>query len=87
MAAASSSGSQKPSQGLKSSTTGTQQAGKLKVLAGCVIFVDVRTEEGDDASALFVDMLRGLGARVSRVLSCAAMTDETHYCPFLIVRF
>ncbi|EJD41655.1 hypothetical protein AURDEDRAFT_68579, partial [Auricularia subglabra TFB-10046 SS5] len=30
----------------------------------CTVFVDVRTDEGDDAAALFVDMLRGLGARI-----------------------
>lgn len=42
-------------------------AGKsvLKVLKKCAIFVDVRTDDGDDAGSLFVDMLRGLGARVS----------------------
>jgi hypothetical protein len=39
--------------------------GSLDVLKDCIIFVDVRTEEGEDAAALFVDMLRGLGARVS----------------------
>jgi hypothetical protein len=37
----------------------------LKVLKKCAIFVDVRTDDGDDAGSLFVDMLRGLGARVS----------------------
>jgi hypothetical protein len=39
--------------------------GALKVLKKCAIFVDVRTEDGDDAGSLFVDMLKGLGARVS----------------------
>ncbi|KLO13632.1 hypothetical protein SCHPADRAFT_827682 [Schizopora paradoxa] len=38
--------------------------GSLSILDGCTIFVDVRTEEGDDASALFVDMLQGLGAKI-----------------------
>lgn len=44
-----------------------RSAGKsvLKVLKKCAIFVDVRTDDGDDAGSLFVDMLRGLGARVS----------------------
>ena len=37
----------------------------LKVLKKCAIFVDVRTDDGDDAGSLFVDMLKGLGARVS----------------------
>ncbi|KAF9243112.1 hypothetical protein BU15DRAFT_29758, partial [Melanogaster broomeanus] len=32
----------------------------LKVLKRCAIFVDVRTEQGDDAGSLFVDMLKGL---------------------------
>jgi hypothetical protein len=36
----------------------------LKVLKSCTIFVDVRTDEGDDAGGLFVDMLKGLGAKV-----------------------
>lgn len=39
--------------------------GSLDILKDCIIFVDVRTEEGEDAAALFIDMLRGLGARVS----------------------
>lgn len=34
------------------------------VLAGAVVFVDVYTSEGADASAAFVEALRGLGARV-----------------------
>ena len=34
-------------------------------LRSCVIFVDVRTAEGEDAGSLFIDMLRGLGAKVS----------------------
>jgi len=36
----------------------------LEILKDCVIFVDVRTEDGEDAGSLFVDMLRGLGAKV-----------------------
>ncbi|KAI0318532.1 hypothetical protein OF83DRAFT_1022245, partial [Amylostereum chailletii] len=36
----------------------------LKVLKQCTVFVDVRTDDGDDAGGLFVDMLRGLGAKV-----------------------
>ncbi|KAI0759974.1 hypothetical protein BD413DRAFT_487129 [Trametes elegans] len=42
-----------------------ESPGQLAVLRGCTIFVDVRTEEGDDAGALFVDMLRGLGAKMA----------------------
>ncbi|KAG9127708.1 hypothetical protein FRC07_010631 [Ceratobasidium sp. 392] len=33
-------------------------------LRSCVIFVDVRTAEGEDAGSMFMDMLRDLGARV-----------------------
>ncbi|KIM40244.1 hypothetical protein M413DRAFT_446420 [Hebeloma cylindrosporum] len=35
-----------------------------KILDGCVIFVDVKTEAGDEAGSLFVTMLEQLGARV-----------------------
>ncbi|GAA6029044.1 hypothetical protein JCM8097_001566 [Rhodosporidiobolus ruineniae] len=34
-------------------------------LQGVVAFVDVRTAEGDDSGMIFVDMLKGLGARVT----------------------
>jgi hypothetical protein len=47
--------------------------GTLGLLKECVIFVDVRTDGGDDAGGLFVDMLKGMGARVGGVplhLSC-----------------
>ena len=43
----------------------TVAPGALTVLKDCVIFVDVRTDGGDDAGGLFVDMLKGMGARVS----------------------
>ncbi|KAH9485040.1 Microcephalin [Psilocybe cubensis] len=36
----------------------------LKVLKDCVIFVDVKTDTGDEAGSLFVEMLEGVGARV-----------------------
>lgn len=43
-------------------------AGGLDVLKDCTIFVDVRTDDGDDAGSLFVEMLMGLGAKIlSRV--------------------
>lgn len=44
--------------------TNGRPAGSLDVLKGCAIYVDIATEDGEDASGLFVDMLRGLGARV-----------------------
>ena len=37
----------------------------LKILNDCIIFVDVRTDDGDEAGSLFIDMLGGVGARVS----------------------
>ncbi|KAH9060539.1 hypothetical protein EDB87DRAFT_1726860 [Lactarius vividus] len=48
-------------------TAGAPSATKpssLKVLKSCTIFVDVRTDDGDNAGGLFVDMLRGLGAKI-----------------------
>lgn len=37
----------------------------LKILTDCVVFVDVRTDEGDEAGSFFVEMLEGIGAKVS----------------------
>jgi hypothetical protein len=42
----------------------TPKAATLDVLRDCTIFVDVRTDEGDDAGGLFKEMLQGLGARL-----------------------
>lgn len=39
-----------------------------QVLKDCVIYVDVRTEGGEDAGGLFVDMLKEMGAKVGFVL-------------------
>ncbi|KAI6125544.1 hypothetical protein EV401DRAFT_1855904 [Pisolithus croceorrhizus] len=55
--------------GMPESTGGINGSGgakksSLKVLKKCAIFVDVRTDQGDDAGSLFVDMLRGLGAKI-----------------------
>ncbi|KAF9456944.1 hypothetical protein BDZ94DRAFT_1203581 [Collybia nuda] len=36
----------------------------LKVLQDCIIFVDVRTDDGDEAGSLFVEMLESVGARI-----------------------
>jgi hypothetical protein len=36
----------------------------LKILQDCVLFVDVRTDDGDEAGSLFVEMLEGVGAKV-----------------------
>ena len=45
-------------------SSSTTKPSSLKVLKSCTIFVDVRTDDGDDAGGLFVDMLKGLGAKV-----------------------
>ena len=42
-----------------------KKAPVLKILKSCIVFVDVKTDEGDEAGGLFVEMLKGLGARVS----------------------
>jgi hypothetical protein len=38
--------------------------GRLEVLKDCTIFVDVRTDDGDDAGSFFTEMLKNMGARV-----------------------
>lgn len=45
-------------------------------LKGVVAFVDVRTEDGDEANAIFVEMLKGLGARVSSRLWSLRLHDD-----------
>ena len=55
---------------------GSPAVGALAVLKDCRIFVDVRTDEGDDAGALFVDMLRGMGAKVRCWLVLAFGVEE-----------
>jgi hypothetical protein len=44
--------------------SGKKKAPVLKILKSCIVFVDVKTDEGDEAGGLFVEMLKGLGARV-----------------------
>ena len=46
------------------SKASSESPAALTVLKDCRVFVDVRTEEGDDSGQLFVDMLRSLGAKV-----------------------
>lgn len=50
--------------GKKGTSNRSKMPGSLDVLNKCTIFVDVKTEDGEDAGALFVDMLRSLGAKV-----------------------
>lgn len=47
-----------------SQSSNTASSAPLDILKECVIFVDVKTEDGEDAGSLFVDMLRGLGAKI-----------------------
>jgi hypothetical protein len=53
-----------PHPGTTAGASSVTKPTSLKVLKSCTIFVDVRTDDGDDAGGLFVDMLRGLGAKV-----------------------
>ncbi|KAI9460018.1 hypothetical protein HD554DRAFT_2206946 [Boletus coccyginus] len=57
------SGGGGPSSGTVNGSGGGKKS-SLKILKRCAIFVDVRTEQGDDAGSLFVDMLKGLGAKI-----------------------
>ena len=59
-------GSAGSSSGIVNGSDGVKKS-SLKILKGCAIFVDVRTEQGDDAGSLFVDMLKGLGAKVNLI--------------------
>lgn len=64
------SGGAGPRNGTVNGSGGVKKS-SLKILKRCAVFVDVRTEQGDDAGSLFVDMLKGLGAKVSIVFSIA----------------
>ena len=50
----------------------------LKILNDCIIFVDVRTDDGDEAGSLFIDMLGGVGARVSPKISFDYISATEH---------
>lgn len=65
-----------PAMKAKANTDGPISAGKraaaavpvnpaMMILKDCVIFVDVKSEDGDEAGSLFIEMLEGVGARVS----------------------
>ncbi|TFK44858.1 hypothetical protein BDQ12DRAFT_39073 [Crucibulum laeve] len=45
-------------------TTQNPMADALNILKDCVIFVDVRTDDGDEAGSLFTEMLEGVGAKI-----------------------
>lgn len=49
-------------------STEKKRAKKLTILKDCVIFVDVKTDDGSDAGELFINMLKGLGGRVGHKL-------------------
>ncbi|KAF9501779.1 hypothetical protein BDN71DRAFT_1491880 [Pleurotus eryngii] len=40
------------------------KAESLSILDDCIVFLDVRTDEGEDAGELFLEMLQRLGARI-----------------------
>lgn len=62
-----------------SSGSGKKKTPVLKILKSCVVFVDVKTDEGDEAGGLFVEMLKGLGARVSpHVTSVSCMLHRCY---------
>ena len=54
----------------------TATSSSLKVLKSCTVFVDVRTDDGDDAGGLFVDMLKGLGAKVRSAHTTALVLED-----------
>ena len=52
----------------------------LKILKDCVIFVDVRTDDGDEAGSLFVEMLESVGAKVCLYLKKEVLrVNQTDY--------
>lgn len=51
-----------------------------KILKDCVIFVDVKSEDGDEAGSLFVEMLEGIGARVSYLFGSIDSTADLCFC-------
>ena len=50
----------------------------LKILDGCVIFVDVKTDDGGEAGSLFGTMLESIGAKVS-YHSSSSIPDRFHF--------
>ena len=58
--------------------SGKKKAPALKILKSCVVFVDVRSDEGDEAGTIFAEMLRGLGARVSPDIKPRIRWTERH---------
>jgi hypothetical protein len=52
------------SSGKKAVEKAAKGEGTLNVMNDCTVFVDVRTDDGDYAGDLFVQMLKGLGAKV-----------------------
>ena len=48
------------------SRTPLTEVAHSNVLAGAVVYIDVKTSEGADASAIYIDLLSSLGGKVSR---------------------
>ena len=49
---------------MKTKDSSSSIGSPLGFLKNCVVFVDVRTDDGDDAGSLFVEMLKSAGAKV-----------------------
>lgn len=49
------------------------------VLTGAVVYVDVRTSEGADASAIYIELLSGLGAKVVSSITDASLLTHIVY--------
>jgi hypothetical protein len=60
------SGEKKKKDGL----TSAKKVETLNILNGCIIFVDVKTDDGEEAGSLFVEMLESMGARVCLSFCC-----------------
>lgn len=54
------------------------------IFHGVTVFVDVRTAEGDDSSAVFVDILRNGGAKVSLNSSIVITTQSMNSILYLL---
>jgi hypothetical protein len=68
-------------------------ATETKCFKGVVAFVDVRTTDGEDASPIFVEMLKSLGARVSRLqmrwrhsADCQVLTRPTENVTHIVYK-
>jgi hypothetical protein len=52
----------------KDASMSAKKTEALNILNGCIIFVDVKTDDGEEAGSLFVEMLESMGARVCSLI-------------------